>query len=337
MGWVKTIAADLAGELSYRKVITGSYVLGDKLSKVLAGEQRVGVLLPNSVGHLVTLFALFYCGRTPAVLNFSAGVANNLDCAAAAGLKTILTSRQFIEKASLSAYVEGLAAKFSIVYLEDIKAQVSAADKIAGLTQYILRTKAKGEAKVILYTSGSENKPKGVVLSHANILANINQASCLYDYTHRDKMLNALPMFHSFGLTAGTLLPILEGIEVFLYPSPLHYKVVPEVAYDRNVTLMLGTPTFLLGYARHANQFDFYSMRYVLAGGEKLKAAVKNLWLEKFGIRIYEGYGTTETAPVLSINSPLLYKSGTVGRFFARHQLAGSACRRDRRRRAAVG
>ena len=314
-GMGKTMAVDLTGELSYRKAITGSYVLGGKFEEALAGQERVGVLLPNSVGHVVTLFALFYCGKSPAVLNFSAGAANNVECAGAAGVKTILTSRQFVEKAALSAYVETLAAKFALIYLEDIKTRVGLADKIAALLKYLTRAKAKGEAKVILYTSGSENKPKGVVLSHANILANINQAACVYDYTHRDMMLNALPMFHSFGLTAGTLLPILEGIEVFLYPSPLHYKVVPEVAYDRNVTLLLGTPTFLFGYARHAHQYDFYNLRYVLAGGERLKDEVKELWQEKFGIRIYEGYGTTETAPVLSINSPLLYKAGTVGRF----------------------
>lgn len=127
-------------------------------------------------------------------------------------------------------------------------------------------------------------------------------------------MLNALPMFHSFGLTAGTLLPIMEGMEVFLYPSPLHYKIIPEIAYDRNVTILLGTPTFLMGYGRYAHNYDFYNVRFVLAGGEKLKDDVRNLWNEKFGIRIFEGYGTTEMSPVLSFNTPMFNRRGTVGK-----------------------
>ena len=128
-------------------------------------------------------------------------------------------------------------------------------------------------------------------------------------------MMNALPMFHSFGLMAGTLLPLLGGVELFLYPSPLHYRLVPEVVYDFNATLMLGTPTFLAGYGKMAHPYDFRSLRHILAGGEKLTPAVRNLWHDKFGIRILEGYGITETGPVLAINTPLTHRSGTVGRF----------------------
>ena len=314
-GMTKPMAEDLSGTITYRKAIIGSYILAGRLKKTLAAEPRVGVLLPNSIGHVVTLFALFYAGITPAVLNFSAGAQNNLDCGATAGLKTILTSRVFVEKAGFENYIDHLAGGFRIIYLEDLRRQVDVVAKIAGALKYLRREKAvPGEARLILFTSGSENKPKGVVLRHANVTANINQAASIIDYTPADKMLNALPMFHSFGLTAGTLLPILEGIEVFLYPSPLHYRVIPEVAYDRNITLLLGTPTFLMGYAKAAHPYDFYSLRYVLAGGEKLKPEIRDVWHDKFGLRIFEGYGTTETAPVLCINTPLFNKAGTVGR-----------------------
>jgi acyl-[acyl-carrier-protein]-phospholipid O-acyltransferase/long-chain-fatty-acid--[acyl-carrier-protein] ligase len=314
-GSSKIMAEDINGTIAYRQGIIGSYVLAGKLRPLLMEQENVGVLLPNSIGHLITLFALFYLGKTPAILNFSAGGQNNLDCSETAGVKTILTSRLFIEKGHFEELVAKLATKFQIVYLEDIKAQMNWIEKINGLVKYLRRAEAAGAAGVILFTSGSESKPKGVLLGHGNIIANINQISCAIDYSHRDKMLNALPMFHSFGLTAGTLLPVLSGVEVFLYPSPLHYKIVPEIAYDRNATLLLGTPTFLHGYAKSAHRYDFYSLRYVLAGGEKLRDEVRQIWQDKFGLRIFEGYGTTETAPVLCINTPLFNRFGTVGRF----------------------
>jgi len=312
----KTMAAAVGGKITYRRAAMGSYVLGGRLAKLLAGEPRVGVMLPNSIAHVVTLLALFFIGRSPAVINFSAGVESNVECCATAGVRTILTSRLFVERAKLEGYVARLAEELRVVYLEDVRAAVTAGDRLAALGRYLVRAKAAAApARVILFTSGSESKPKGVVLRHANILANINQAAAVFDYTHEDRMLNALPMFHSFGLTVGTLLPVLEGIEVFLYPTPLHYKIIPELAYDNNVTMLLGTPTFLGGYARYAHPYDFYRLRYVLAGGEKLRDEVRRAWQEKFGLRILEGYGTTETAPVLSVNTPLQYRQGTVGRF----------------------
>ncbi len=314
-GYNKRMSEDINGAISYRQALIASYVLGGKLDALLAPTSRPALLLPNSNGHLVTLFALAYLGKTTAILNFTAGAESCHDCCETAGVTHILTSRLFLTKAGLEPLAKRLEKTFPLLYLEDVKAAVSWSDKLTALFRHWLNVKSAGPCDLILFTSGSESKPKGVVLHHSNLLANLSQISCTLDFTHRDKLLNALPMFHSFGLTGGTLLPVLSGIQVFLYPSPLHYTLIPEIAYDCDITILLGTPTFLHGYGRCAHPYDFYSLRYVLAGGEKLQDETRFLWYEKFGIRIFEGYGTTETGPVLSFNTPLFNKSGSVGRF----------------------
>jgi acyl-[acyl-carrier-protein]-phospholipid O-acyltransferase/long-chain-fatty-acid--[acyl-carrier-protein] ligase len=167
---------------------------------------------------------------------------------------------------------------------------------------------------VILFTSGSEGLPKGVVLSHRNLHANRYQAAARIAFTASDVVFNALPMFHAFGLTGGALLPVLAGVRTFLYPSPLHYKVVPELCYETNATVLFGTDTFLMGYARNAHPYDFFNVRLVVAGAERVKPETREAWMEKFGLRILEGYGATECAPVLAVNTPMHFRTGTVGR-----------------------
>jgi len=314
-GTKQIIAKDLTSAINYRTLLIGSYLLGDKLQAKLASQQTVGVLLPTSVGHLVTLVSLFRVGITPAILNFSLGIRSLLDCCETAGIKTILTSRLFIEKGKLEHVIAGLAENMEILYLEDLKNSATAGDKLSALIKYATKQKSRATInEVILFTSGSESKPKGVVLTHRNLYANIQQAKSVIDFTPNDRLLNVLPMFHSFGLTAGTMLPMLAGIPVYLYPSPLHYKIISELCYDQNITIMFGTSTFLGGYGKMAHPYNFYSLRYVFAGAEKLKPDVRQMWMEKFGVRIFEGYGATETAPILSLNTPLANKQGTVGR-----------------------
>ncbi|MEK3746356.1 AMP-binding protein [Brevibacillus sp. FSL K6-0770] len=309
------IAKDLTTAINYRTLLIGSYLLGKKLQQPLTGKPVVGVFLPNSVGHLITLLSLFSIGKTPAILNFSLGIRSLLDCCETAHIDTILTSRAFIEKGKLDHIIAGLSPSMQVIYLEDLKASATAFDKLAAFGSYLTGKKAAhGANELILFTSGSESKPKGVVLTHTNLYANIQQVTSMIDITSRDKFFNALPMFHSFGLTAGTLLPVVKGIPVYLYPSPLHYKAIAELVYDQNATILFGTSTFMAGYGRMAHPYNFYSLRYVFAGAEKLKDDVRKLWMEKFGVRIFEGYGATETAPILALNTPLANKPGTVGR-----------------------
>lgn len=309
------IAKDLTTAVNYRTLLIGSYLLGNKLKALLFAKPTVGVFLPNSVGHLITLLSLFRIGVTPAILNFSLGVRSLQDCCVTANIDTVLTSRVFIEKGKLEHVIAGLQEHVKIVYLEDLKASATTFDKISALFGYLCKQPSQAISnELILFTSGSESKPKGVVLTHANLYANIQQVTSVIDITSRDKFFNALPMFHSFGLTAGTLLPVVKGIPVYLYPSPLHYKAISELVYDQNATILFGTSTFMAGYGRMAHPYNFYSLRYVFAGAEKLKDDVRRLWMEKFGVRIFEGYGATETAPILSLNTPLANKPGTVGR-----------------------
>jgi acyl-[acyl-carrier-protein]-phospholipid O-acyltransferase/long-chain-fatty-acid--[acyl-carrier-protein] ligase len=309
--------------IAYSRLILGSFVLGGKLKKYAKRRDKVGLMLPNSVGAVVTFMGLQAYGRVPAMLNYSAGVKNIKAALVAADVNTILTSRRFVELGDLGHITDALSADYRIVYLEDIRESIGALSKVKGLFMSLMpafwhsRLSGKAssdDAAVVLFTSGSEGMPKGVVLSHKNIQANRLQLSARVDFSPVDTVFNALPIFHSFGLTGGLLLPLLSGLKTFLYPSPLHYRIVPELVYDTNATIMFGTDTFLAGYARFAHSYDFYSMRYVFAGAEKLKQETRRLYASKFGVRIFEGYGATETAPVLAVNTPMHVKPGTVGR-----------------------
>jgi acyl-[acyl-carrier-protein]-phospholipid O-acyltransferase/long-chain-fatty-acid--[acyl-carrier-protein] ligase len=306
----------VAGELSYRKLLMGARILGEKLMPLAPEGKPIGVMLPNANGAAVTLMALMSAGRVPAMINFTAGVTNVLAACRAANLDTILTSRTFIERGKLDALIAGIRNDVKIIYLDDIRPTITLVDKLRGLwnAKKPLVQGKPGDWAAILFTSGSEGTPKGVVLSHRNMLANAAQAAARIDFGRQDKVFNVLPVFHSFGLTVGLVLPLVSGVRIYLYPSPLHYRTVPELIYGVNATILFGTDTFLNGYARAAHPYDFRSLRYILAGAEPVKESTRRIYLEKFGLRILEGYGVTETAPALALNTPMFNKFGTVGR-----------------------
>jgi acyl-[acyl-carrier-protein]-phospholipid O-acyltransferase / long-chain-fatty-acid--[acyl-carrier-protein] ligase len=274
------------------------------------------VMLPNANAAVVTILAVMTAGRVPAMINFTSGSLNINHGIIAADIKYLLTSRAFVEKAHLDKIINGLSGDVTVVYLEDVRGTVSFGDKLRGYfaAKKPLVQRAPDDPAAILFTSGSEGTPKGVVLSHRNMLANAAQAEARIDFGMTDKVFNVLPLFHSFGLTVGLILPLVSGVRIFLYPSPLHYRIVPEMIYGTNSTILFGTDTFLAGYARSAHAYDFRSLRYILAGAEPVRETTRRVYAEKFGLRILEGYGVTETAPAIALNTPVFNKFGTVGR-----------------------
>ncbi|MFH6785242.1 MULTISPECIES: acyl-[ACP]--phospholipid O-acyltransferase [Methylobacterium] len=306
----------VSGKLSYRRLLAGARVLGAKLGPLAPQGRALGVMLPNANAAAVTVLGVMSAGRVPAMINFTAGAANILNACKAAEIDTIVTSRAFVQKGRLDALLEALGQSLRIVYLEDVRGRVGRLDRLRGLFGWrrALHPRRPEDPAAILFTSGSEGTPKGVVLSHRNMLANAAQAQARIDFGRTDKVFNVLPVFHSFGLTVGLVLPLVSGVPVYLYPSPLHYRVVPELVYGSNSTILFGTDTFLAGYARVAHAYDFRSLRYILAGAEPVKPATRKAYAEKFGLRILEGYGVTETAPVLALNTPMFNRFGTVGR-----------------------
>jgi acyl-[acyl-carrier-protein]-phospholipid O-acyltransferase/long-chain-fatty-acid--[acyl-carrier-protein] ligase len=304
--------------LTYDRLVVGARVLAKAFEPVTRPGEAVGLMLPNVNPALVAFFALQAGGRVAAMLNYTAGPAHLQSACDTALIRTVITSRAFVEQARLEGAVARLEASGRrILWLEDVAAGVGALAKVRALAADRISGRPRQDADrpaVILFTSGSEGAPKAVVLSHRNILANCAQVAARIDFNPTDRVLNALPIFHSFGLTGGALLPLLNGVRVLLYPNPLHYGAIPAFAYDASATILFGSDTFLAGYARAAQSYDFYSLRYIFAGAEPVKAETRARFADRFGLRILEGYGATECAPVIAVNTPMHFKAGSVGR-----------------------
>ena len=321
-GWRTRVLRDAGQvEIDYRRVLAGACALGRALAESSTPCEAVGVLLPNSAGAFVAFMALQAFGRVPAMLNVTAGAEGMLTACRTARIRLVVSSRQFAERGRLQRDIERMAQQITFVWLEDLHDSFGWRARLRGWCDSFFAHRLPGylqsadEAAVVMFTSGTEGVPKGVVLSHRAILSNCAQAAAVIDFTSADLVFNALPMFHAFGLTVGTLLPLLQGVPTFLYPTPLHYRLIPELIYSNNASIVLGTDTFLNGWARYAHPYDFRSTRFLFAGAERLKEATRKLYAERFGVRVLEGYGATETGPVLSINTPLRNAAGSVGRF----------------------
>ena len=304
-------------EETYQDLLKKSLALGRIATKVTSANEAVGVLMPSITNTLALILGMSAFNRIPAMLNYTAGTAGMQNACIAANIKTVITSHKFIEAASLESIVANFQ-NLNIVYLEDLRAEFGMLDR-AWLMGYALHyprsameTNKHDQHAVVLFTSGSEGKPKGVVHSHKSILANVAQIAAVLDFNPTDKMMMVLPLFHSFGFTA-SFIALLNGIKINVFPSPLQYKVIPELIYDRGCTIFFATSIFLCNYAKFAHPYDFYKLRLVVAGAEKLSEEVRKTYSEKFGIRILEAYGVTECAPGISINTPMANLNGSVG------------------------
>jgi acyl-[acyl-carrier-protein]-phospholipid O-acyltransferase/long-chain-fatty-acid--[acyl-carrier-protein] ligase len=304
-------------EESYGSLLRMALGLSRLVSRLTQKDEIVGVLMPNAAPTLGLIMGMSAARRVPAMLNYTAGPDGLKAVCTAAKIRTIIASRAFIEKGRLGHLVEGFKDA-QWIFLEDLRPTLTLIDKLwilicqqfPGLAK---QAQTPDDPAVVLFTSGSEGKPKGVVHSHASLLSNIAQIRSIADFMPQDKFMVALPLFHSFGLACGAIMPLVSGCKVFLYPSPLHYRIIPEIVYDRNCTVLFGTSTFLANYGKYAHPYDFGRLRYVVAGAEKLSEEVRRLWLDKFGLRILEGYGVTECAPVVAVNVPMACRVGSVG------------------------
>lgn len=314
----RTILQDISlNTVTYQRLIRNSLALGRLVSKFTREGETAGVLMPNVSATVFLLYGMWAMRRTPAMLNYTSGLEALQNACRLANLKVIFTSRAFLERIKAQEMVAKLPVR--VLYLEDLRPEFTLLDKLwlilwAQRRPRRVRKPAKPrDPAIVLFTSGSEGMPKGVVLAHDSVVANTAQIAAAFPFSSKEKFFTALPLFHAFGLTAGIVLPLKSGCPVFLYPSPLHYRAVPEMVYNYDCTVMFSTNTFLANYAKVAHPYDFYSLKYLVVGAEKLTDDVTQLCMDKFGIRPVEGYGATECAPVIAVNTPLATRRDTVG------------------------
>jgi acyl-[acyl-carrier-protein]-phospholipid O-acyltransferase / long-chain-fatty-acid--[acyl-carrier-protein] ligase len=313
--------------LTYDDIVRAALALGHALKKGTKPRDAVGIMLPTSAGAIISFFAVSAFNRVPAMLNFSNGAAGVTSAIRTAKVKKVVTARRFIELAKLESLVAELSNVAEVVYLEDVREKLGVMDKLtAGVGQYlpglVARNGAPDDLGAILFTSGTEGLPKGVALSHSNILSNVEQIRVHVALYPNDAMFNPLPTFHCFGLTAGALMPLLLGMKSIYHPTPLQPHEIVRRVKAHGATILLTTDTFMSQYARAGDQGDLTSLRLAVCGAERVRDETRQLLRRKYSMEILEGYGVTETSPVAAVNQPGAMRPGTVG-----HLLAGMEAR----------
>ena len=302
---------------TYDDMILASFALGSALKRGTRSGECVGVMLPTGAAAALSFFALSAYGRIPTMLNFTSGLAGLKSALATAQVKRVVTARRLVEVAGLQALVDGLGAE--IVYLEDVRKSLSLRNKLAGAAgkfapRLLAARPDPSKPAAILFTSGTEGEPKGVALSHENILANVAQARAHFDFYSSDVLLNPLPAFHCFGLVVGILLPLMIGVKTVCHPTPLQPKEIVRRIRRHGATILISTDTFIHQYGRVSEPGDLDSLRMAVCGAERLRDETRTFLRKKTGIVLLEGYGVTEASPVVAANQPEANHPGTVGR-----------------------
>jgi acyl-[acyl-carrier-protein]-phospholipid O-acyltransferase/long-chain-fatty-acid--[acyl-carrier-protein] ligase len=317
-GGAKTVFEDHARiTVSYDRLLDAAYALGARIRRIAAPGDAVGVMLPTSIGALVSFLALHAADCTPAMLNYTAGEKNLRAACALANVRLIATSRRFLKQARLEPLASRLSPPCAMVFLEDLREALSWHEKASAFVSTRLPFRLRAAPRVndraaILFTSGTTGAPKAVVLSHANLLANVEQCRRHGAFEPDWVFFNTLPVFHAFGLTAGALLPLLIGLKSVLYPSPLHHEKIPKLVRDTRASVLVSTDTFALAYARAARAGELSGLKYVVLGGERVRDETRSAYAE-LGVMVLEGYGATECSPVAAFNHPRANRPGTVG------------------------
>jgi acyl-[acyl-carrier-protein]-phospholipid O-acyltransferase/long-chain-fatty-acid--[acyl-carrier-protein] ligase len=307
---------------SYDEIIRAALALGHALKKNTRQGEAVGIMLPTGAASIISFFALSAYGRVPAMLNFTGGSAAISGALKTARVRRLVTAHRFIDLAKLESLVAELKSQVEIVYLEDVRASLSVVDKAFAalgtiLPRLIAHRAPDGTPAVILFTSGTEGEPKGVALSHANLLANTEQVRAHIALYDTDILFNPLPTFHCFGLTVGALLPLYLGVKAVMHPTPLQPREIARRIKETRATILLSTDTFISQYARAGDEGDLNSLRLAVCGAERLRDETRALLRRKYAIELVEGYGVTEASPVVAANQPGANRHGTVGRLMA--------------------
>ena len=309
-------------KLTYGEILTAAFALGSALRKGTKRAESVGVLLPTGAGSIIAFYALQAYGRVPAMLNFTAGVRNLKSALKTAEVKKVVTAHKFVELGKLEPLIKELSEDVEFIYLEDVREKLSLRDKlnaaVARVLPGLVAVRRHPDAPaVVLFTSGTEGDPKGVVLSHSALLANVEQVRCHIELHDTDIVFNPLPTFHCFGLTVGALMPLVLGIKTVLHPTPLQPREIAKRIRSSGSTILLATDTFISQYARAGDQGDLNSLRLAVCGAERVRDETRQTIRKKYAIDILEGYGVTEAAPVVAANQVRANRSGTVGKLMS--------------------